>query len=115
MSNTVQLRLTRKRAFVGCAMGIKVFYGGTYIDTISNGKTSVVSIPAKPDYLKFEMVSTAVTTDPISSEVFLDPSACYHGGIDCTFTVKANWQTMLIPFGWLYGPAGHIVTDLKYL
>lgn len=113
MNQTIQLRVKRNKSFVGCAMGIKVYFNNAEIYTLSNGDTAMLSIPATPGYLEFKMVGSSMTPHPIRDKVFIDPTACRQNAIDCQLNISPNWPGIIT--GGLFFKVGDLKINLVYL
>ena len=113
MDQSIQLRITRDKSFVGCAMGLAVFFDNTQIYSLSNGESAVLTIPARPGYLRFKMTGASVTPHPITGEVFVDSAACRHGAVNCQIHISPDWLGIML--GGLLRTVGHLKIDLNYL
>lgn len=113
MNQTIQLRVKRNKSFVGCAMGIKVYFNNVEIYTLSNGDQAILNIPAQPGYLQFKMVGSSMAFHPIKGEVFIDPTACRQNAIDCQLSISANGLGVFT--GGLFGKVGDLKINLVYL
>lgn len=113
MNQTIQLRITRDKSFVGCAVGMVVYFGNTQIYSLSNGESAILSIPATPGYLRFKMMGSSLTPHPIKGEVFVDPTACRQGAVDCHIQLTPDWLGMMV--GGLFRTVGHMRINLNYL
>lgn len=113
MNQTIQLRVTRHKSFVGCAMGLTVHFDSQQIYSLSNGESAIITIPARPGYLRFTMMGSSISPHPIQGEVFVDPTASRQRCIDCH--VEISPDTLGIMLGGLFRKVGDLKINLNYL
>lgn len=113
MNQTIQLRITRHKSFVGCAMGLTVYFDNQQIYSLSNGESAILTIPARTGYLRFRMMGSTLTPHPIQGEVFVDPTACRQGAVDCH--VEISPDALGIMLGGLFRKVGDLKINLNYL
>lgn len=109
----LQLRIHRESCYVGMAMGIRVFFNNQKIYTIKNGETAMLTIPAQPGYLNFEMVGNSMNFHPIKGSVYIDPSQCRQGAVDCRISVEKDILGILL--GGLLRKVGSLKIELHHL
>lgn len=112
MNQSIQLRVSREKSFVGCAVGMVVYFGNTQIYSLSNGETAVLTIPATPGYLRFQMMGSSMAPHPIKGEAFIDPTVCRQGIVDCHVHLTPDWLGIML--GGLLRTVGHMKVTVNY-
>lgn len=113
MAQTLQLRIKRNKSFVGCVMGMKIYFNNIEIYTLSNGESAILTIPAVPGYLEFKMVGSSLSPHPIINKAFIDPTACRHNTVDCQLNIIPNWPGIMT--SGLFAKVGTLKINLTHL
>lgn len=108
----IQLRIKRHKAYVGALVGLKIYFDNSQLYSLSNGETAVLAIPSRPGYLHIKMFGSSLNIHPIIGEVFIDPTACRQGIIDCDLRIETNWLG-IFTFG-LACAQGNLKIDVRY-
>lgn len=92
---TIQLNISRDKAFVGTAMPYRVYINNQEVGKIKIGSTITLEISDQPTTIKVSMVGNVLNFHPIEKEVVLFPEKSKSGIIDCLITTKPIWAGIL--------------------
>lgn len=109
---SINLRVHRKKSFVGVAMPYVIKIDGEKKGTVKNGESVEIEIPNHNCVLMIDMVGNSIALHKIRKEVVLFPKHCTSGFIDCEIDTSYNWLGGLT-FGLLQA-AGKITLNINY-
>lgn len=98
------MHVVRKSGYVGMAVPYRIMFEGREIGAVYNGKEVTLQIPARPGTLSFEMLGNSFTLHPIKASLFVNPSQCKEGRIECVLHTRAKLAGMLS--SGILGPIG---------
>ena len=92
---TIQLNISRDKAYVAAAMGYRILIDNQEVGKIKIGQTMTLNIPDKPTSLKVSMVGNAMNIHRMEKEVVLFPEKSSSGIVECSINTKPNWLGIL--------------------
>ncbi len=109
---TINLQITRKKSFVGCAMSYKILIDGVEKCRLRNGETTTLTIPKQQCVLGMSMVGNSLNFHKISREIVLFPSNSKTGTSKCEIVTSPKW-TGIFTCG-LFAPVGTVDLRITY-